>query len=63
MSDSIDRGDLEKEQLAAVARTLFRALLAIMEAHGPGTLASDEIYSKACDALLIAHKYPEVSEK
>jgi hypothetical protein len=27
------------------------ALEAIMEAHGPGTLASDELYAMATDAL------------
>lgn len=32
-------------------KKLEGALRAIMEAHGPGTLASDEIYEQACVAL------------
>lgn len=39
-------------ELEARIAELEAALRAIMEAHGPGTLASDEIYYQALTALL-----------
>jgi hypothetical protein len=42
----------------AAAFDMYEALKAIMEAHGPGTLASEKLYMQAVDALNKAEGRP-----
>ena len=45
--------DAEKEAAREIERLqrIEKALIAIMAAHGPGTLASDELFAQAVEAL------------
>ena len=62
MKETDEQIALEKEQLAAVARTLFKALMEILESEGMEGVMPDNLYRNGLDAILISGKHPALRE-
>ena len=61
--DDLVKEEADRTKTREVVQILFDALHAIMEAHGPGTLATDAIYQGAVTSLNLAKSQLQIEPK